>query len=259
MPFSVRAIDLARLNSATKYPSIPTFHALDPQTGAVLDDVRRAPGGEIIATEKVDGVNTRIILLPDGNYLIGSREELLHAKGDLIFNPALGIVAAVRAVADRLPAPAGGEVVVVYGEVFGGKVTSAAKQYTSRQEVGYRVFDAARFPDCESLLARPPEEIAAWREAGGQQFLDEDDLLAFAESHELKPTPRIARFPAADLPRKVDAALTFLEEMVPTSRCRLDAGAGGDPEGLVIRSPDRAYIVKLRFEDYLRAKRKKKR
>jgi len=259
MPFSVRAVDLARLNSATKYPSIPTYHALDPQSGAVLDDVRRAAGGEVIATEKVDGANARIVLLPDGTYLIGSREEFLHARGDLVFNPALGIVAAVRPVADRLPTPAGDEIVVVYGEVYGGKVTAAAGQYTSRREVGYRVFDVARLPAAGGLLARPPEEVAAWREAGGQPFLGEDDLQAFAAEHRLALTPRVARFPAADLPRKVDAALTFLEELLPTSRCRLDAGAGGDPEGLVVRSPDRAYVVKLRFEDYLRAKRKKKR
>ena len=258
MPLSVRAVDLARLNSATKYPGIPTYHALDPQTGAVLDDVRRA-AGEVIATEKVDGANCRIALLPDGTYLIGGREEWRHAKGDLVFNPALGIVAAVRPTAELLPTPAGDEVVVVYGEVYGGKVTAAAKQYTSRKEVGYRVFDVARFSDAPALLARPAEEIAAWREAGGQRFLPEDDLQAFAAEHQLKLAPRVARFPAADLPRKVDATRTFLEEMLPTSRCRLDAGAGGDPEGLVVRSPDRSYVVKLRFEDYLRARRKKKR
>ncbi len=32
-------------------------------------------------------------MLPDASYLLGSREELLCAQGDLIGNPALGIVA----------------------------------------------------------------------------------------------------------------------------------------------------------------------
>ncbi|WP_458689940.1 hypothetical protein [Nocardia tengchongensis] len=40
--------------------------------------------------------------LPDGSWLLGSREELLCAKGDLIGNPAQGIVAALREFADGL-------------------------------------------------------------------------------------------------------------------------------------------------------------
>jgi hypothetical protein len=31
--FSVRTADLRALNSLTKYPSIPTYHALDPRNG----------------------------------------------------------------------------------------------------------------------------------------------------------------------------------------------------------------------------------
>ena len=31
--------------------------------------------GEIILTEKVDGTNSRIVLLPDGNFVLGSTEE----------------------------------------------------------------------------------------------------------------------------------------------------------------------------------------
>jgi len=54
----------------------------------------------VLVTEKVDGCNGRIIILPDG-YLIGSREELLHASGDLIFNSDCGIVETLRPVADK--------------------------------------------------------------------------------------------------------------------------------------------------------------
>jgi hypothetical protein len=259
LQFSVRAVDLTRLNTLTKYPSISTYHPLDPQTGAVLDEARRPPPGEVVATEKVDGTNSRIVLLPDGSYLLGSREEFLYAQGDLISNPAQGIVAAVRPVADGLPPADGGAIVVVYGEVYGGKVTAASIQYTSKREVGYRVFDVARIENHAELLALPIEELSAWREAGGQTFLPEDDLQAFADRTGLKLTPRVARFPGRDLPTKPDVVLTFLEELIPTSRCRLDAGAEGEPEGLVVRTADRGWVIKLRFEDYRKAKRRKRR
>ncbi len=257
MPFLLRAADLARLSTMTKYPSIPTYHPLDPTNGAVLDEARRPPPGEVVATEKVDGTNARVALLPDGSYLIGSREEWLYARGDLLANPALGIAEAVRPVAERLPTEPGA-VVVVYGEVYGGKVTAASRQYTSKREVGYRVFDVARVENFEELLEKPAEELATWREGGGQAFLPEDELQAFTEAHGLKLTPRVARFPGRDLPTKPDAVLTFLEELLPTSRARLDAGAGGEPEGLVVRTADRGWVVKLRVEDYQRAKRRRK-
>ncbi|WP_236142941.1 RNA ligase family protein [Nostoc sp. CMAA1605] len=99
--FSLRSCDLNKLNSLTKYPSIPTYHALG-EKGKLLEETVTFDG-EVILTEKVDGTNSRIILLPDGNYVLGSREELLFAKGDLIGNPALGIVNSLKGVADLLP------------------------------------------------------------------------------------------------------------------------------------------------------------
>lgn len=101
--FSVRSCDLSKLNSMTKYPSIPTYHTLG-EKGALLEETVPFEG-EIVLTEKVDGTNSRIILLPDGTFILGSREELLFAKGDLIGNPALGIVEALKAVASTLPQP----------------------------------------------------------------------------------------------------------------------------------------------------------
>ncbi|WP_197999772.1 RNA ligase family protein [Gimesia chilikensis] len=130
---STRELDLTKLNSATKYPSIPTYHALG-ERGALLAETVDFNGEPLIATEKVDGTNSRIILMPNGCYLIGSREELLHARGDLIHNPALGIVETLKPTADRIvetvstPADV---ITVVYLETYGGKTTAAAKQYTS--------------------------------------------------------------------------------------------------------------------------------
>src|SRR3954470_23466594 len=72
--FDVRTVDLRTVNSVTKYPSIPTYHELDPRNGGLLDTCVSFDG-TVIGTEKVDGTNSRIILLPDGAWLLGSREE----------------------------------------------------------------------------------------------------------------------------------------------------------------------------------------
>jgi hypothetical protein len=176
--FDVRAVDLGALNSMTKYPSIPTYHTLDPKNGGLIEGETIAFPGTVLGTEKVDGTNARIISLPDGNFLLGSREELLYAKGDLIGNPALGIVAALREVADGL-APVEGDVVRVHFlEVYGGKVTAASKQYTGTKAVGFRLFDVAVIDDYRAVLAKDAAAVSAWRDAGGQPWLDEDALTA---------------------------------------------------------------------------------
>jgi hypothetical protein len=257
VPFDVRSADLTKLNSLTKYPSIPTYHTLDPRNGALGEEALPFEGA-VLGTEKVDGTNARVICLPDGSYLLGSREELLYARGDLIGNPAQGIVEALQAQAERLCATVEAAVVVYYFEVYGGKVTSSSKQYTGEQRVGFRLFDVVRIPDYESHLARLPQEIAAWREAGGQPFVDEAALREIADRQEVALTPRILEIAAADLPRTVEAALAFLREALPQTQCALDDQAGRRGEGLVIRTMDRSRIAKLRFEDYERTLRKRR-
>ena len=243
-------LDLRKLNSATKYPSIPTYHALG-ERGSLLDECVSLAGRELIATEKIDGTNSRIIIMPDGCFLIGSREELLHAKGDLVHNPALGIVETLRAVADRVSSAVRtpeDTITTIYLETYGGKTTAAAKQYTSSREFGYRMFDVSRVP--LETLAKDLEAISTWREGGAQQFLNEIELAEFAKSSHLELTPRIA---AVDtLPTAIAETYEWLRTMITTTRAALDDAAGGRPEGLVVRTFDRSTIVKIRFEDYER-------
>jgi hypothetical protein len=259
MSFDLRSADLGKLNSLTKYPSILTYHRLDASNGGLLEEPTIFQG-TVLATEKIDGTNARIILTPDGSYLLGSREELLYARGDLIGNPALGIVEALKPVAERVRAaltPAD-EVVVLYGEVFGGKVTAASKQYTAERRVGFRLFDAARLGDYAGLLARPAAEIAAWREGGGQRFCAEPELLELATALGLELTPRLFMIDAEDLPLAVADMAAWLKQRLPQTLCRLDEAGGGQPEGIVVRTLDRAQIAKLRFEDYERTLRRRK-
>lgn len=240
----VRLADLGRLHARTAYPLIPSFHPPDPDTGD-LGPVMPKPAGDVIATELLDGVTCRVALFADGSYLIGNPQRWLYASGDVIGDAAQGMVNAVRPLADRLSATASVEpetVLVIYGELFGGK-TPAAARYTGRKEVGYRTTDVAR---------------VALHDDMEMTFLHEKELTAFAAEHSLSLVPRVARFPARDLPNKPDGVLTLLEEVLPSSRCRLDADADGDPAGLIVRSPDRSWIAGLRFDDYRRAKKRRK-
>ena len=44
MKFNVRTVDLAKLNSLTKYPSILTYHTLDPKNGGLMEEVTAFTG-----------------------------------------------------------------------------------------------------------------------------------------------------------------------------------------------------------------------
>jgi hypothetical protein len=253
MDFDLRTANLEAINTATKYPAIPTYHRLG-ERGALTDAVTVFPG-PVIGTEKVDGTNSRVIVLPGGSWLLGSREELLYAEGDLIGNPALGIVAALRDLAGTLPVE--DAVRVYYLEVFGGRITAASKQYTGARAVGYRLFDVVELRDYRELLARPVPELSAWRESGGQAFLAEPELAAAAARAGLELTPRLFTVDATELPAGLAATREFLADRLPATRCGLDGGAAGRPEGVVLRTPDRAVIAKARFEDYERTLRRR--
>ncbi len=255
--FDVRTADLRALNSLTKYPSIPTYHELDPRNGG-LTEQPVAFTGPVVATEKVDGTNSRIILLPGGGYLLGSREELLYYRGDLISNPSQGIVEHLRPLADTLADHAGDDSVrVYYLELYGGKIGAHAKQYSTRGTVGLRLFDVATVPDLTAKLAWAPERIAAWRDGQGQTFAAEDELGAAAGAAGVVLTPRLGTLDASALPREVEKMSVFLTEQLPATRVALDESGQGRAEGIVLRSPDRSVIAKARFQDYERTLRRR--
>jgi hypothetical protein len=207
---------------------------------------------EVVVTEKINGTNVRLILVPGApGWLIGSRSELLTARGDLVANPALGIVSEVRDTAEALlPLAEAGRVTVVYGEVFGGKVTAASAQYTSTRAVGFRVFDVGSF-DVERLDS-PRADISAWRDRGGQDFLTTSELDAAAVTYGLPLVPRVT---AQAPPTDVRATSAWLNNVLGRSQAVLDEAALGHAEGVVVRSPDRSQIAKIRVEDYRRTLR----
>ena len=263
--------DLSRLNSATKYPSIPTYHALGEKGRLTSDlNVIFEPSEDVVVTEKVDGTNARIVLYGCRDWFVGSREHLLFAKGDRIRNPAQQIAEALAPLLDMPFGEAGRDgtgfdptpaefdgALVFYGEVYGGKVTAASKQYGA-ETLGFRLFDVARLSArlLESLSDESPEAISSWREDRGPEWADERELRRFVDAAAgtgaerfFTLTPRIA----ADSPPTDHAGVhDWLSRTLPASLAKLDAAAPGSPEGVVVRTSDRRKIAKIRFQDYRR-------
>lgn len=261
---TLRALAPAKLNCMTKYPSIPTYHTLNPSDGS-LSEPTIPFKGPVLGTEKIDGCNARIIKLPDGSYVLGSRDELLHASGDYLANPAHGLVEALLPLASaewetvHTHNRGGSALVVFYGELYGGhKLTPASVNYTSHKHVGFRVFDIAVIDDVWDMAHWEIDRIAAWRDADGQQFLPEHCLTEFSDESGIELTPRLLTLDDAEqLPRTVDDAHEWLLEYASTTRVALDADARHRAEGIVLRSPDRSSIAKLRFQNYNRTRQLK--
>lgn len=250
----VRRERLAFINSVTKYPSIPCYHPMG-ERGIMADAPLSPPAGvPLKATEKIDGCNARIILL-NGCYLIGSREELLTHSGDVVHNPSQGIVEALRDTADRLLMSfQGPQIQVIYGEVYGGKVGANAKNYGGA--VGFRVFDILTLSEktISELDRKSPSEIAAWRDGGGQRFMEDSDLEELCEMLRLPMVPEGDTL--AGLPTSQADTLDWLRGYSGLTQAATD-GQSGPAEGIVVRTEDRSWIVKIRREDYEKAARRK--
>lgn len=249
-------MDIARLNSATKYPSIMTYHELDG--GRLrenrLDFAQVDDEEDVVWTEKVDGTNGRIVMLPDGDYFIGKREELIYAKGDRIIRDRdLGIVQTLKPLAEKLTAmPIAGYIHTYFLEVYGGAVGPASRQYTEdRNLFGARLFDVAvANPD---ILDRPIDQISSWREHGGQVWQVEEKLQFLAKWSSTPLTPRLGTVKGEGLPKTLEGTHEWLTSALPSTQVALSEGARGQGEGIVLRTKDRSLIAKARFLDYEKA------
>ncbi|MDD5651053.1 MAG: RNA ligase family protein [Candidatus Nanoarchaeia archaeon] len=258
---NMRAFDLKKINSATKYPSILTYHALGDR-GCLKEEVlvHFSTDDEVFLSEKIDGTNARIILFPKGMYLIGSREELLYGFGDWIHNTTLDIVDTIKAVADNARRIYWDQleqaVFVLFGEVYGGKA-GTAKNYTKTGKLGFRLFDVmmTTAKEFEDLLDLPVDKIAAWRDNGGQNFACVRTIASVAADIGCLTVPSII---GTCPPQSVQETYDWLKNILPgTTNALLENDALGKPEGVVIRTEQRSKIAKIRFEDYERTLRKK--
>jgi len=235
------------LNSATKYPSIPTYHTLGERGRLTEDHNVDWAGATREYTEKIDGTNSRIIFF-GRDYVIGSREELLYAQGDRIINPTQQIVETLKqyeGVWNSLYGLRATNIVgsfdfltVVYGESFGGKIGKAAKGYG---DLKFRIFDVQTVP-LSIVLENPVDKIALWREN------EPHDWLTRAEIQESVPKCDDSYFvpllDAPPIPESVEDVWEWLQ------RFKQSGVANCRNEGVVIRSADHKLAAKVRFEDY---------
>lgn len=253
---------LGTLNSLTKYPSIETYHPLGAK--GILHEPAMQFTGEVEITEKVDGTNARLIVLPDGMVIVGSREELLWATGDLIHNPAQGIVETLQstgvAAGARAQLGTSDRIRVIYGEVYGDGIGPAGKRYSAGRAGlrGFRIFDVASVP--VEPLVWSKEEAAAWRERGGQRYELPEVVKATADLLGVQRVPRVGLADAQELPNTVTETSYWLRNFVPYSRVALalKEGESVHAEGVVLRGWDASGVrrlAKVRYEDYERTLR----
>ena len=256
-------LTLSQINSATKYPSIETFHKLG-ERGMLTEELnfKVPPKSDLILTEKIDGTNTRIVFFLNGDkvdYFIGSREELVYAKGDRIFRDNniawLSSKLTERSVDTmkwHFDATAI-SFVTVYGELYGNKITKGSKNYTSDNSLGFRLFDVGiiTVSQEDEISHMTESEISSWRNKFGPEWVEYENLDGFAMDLYVDRVPEIENdFITRDLNGISTDDMYKMMSKFCTSRATLDSNALSKPEGIVLRNNDRSFIAKARFEDY---------
>jgi hypothetical protein len=241
-----------KINTFTKYPSILTLHRIGEKGRLTNELTTTIDGVKLYGTEKIDGTNVRIICYGD-EYLVGSREFILHHSNDIYFDPAQGIVDGLKTL--RIPIPKTDDFTVIYGEFYGGKTTTHSKWY-GQDKIGFRVFDVSRYDYLDVLEFSIPE-ISRWREREtpygmfyGQPFLTRTEIENTLPDLDLVP---VVDFDLGDMTHKT--ILENLRKYIPTTNVPLSDNALMKAEGLVLRNENRNVIVKVRYEDYERTVR----
>ncbi len=246
-----------KINTLTKYPSILTLHKFG-ERGRFTDEITTNIEGEtMFASEKIDGTNVRIICY--GNeFLVGSRNNILHYSKDFYWDETMGIVN--QFYEKKLPTLQTDKLTIIFGELFGGKVTANSKDY-GKEEHGFRVFDLAIIEDL-NILEEPNTAISNWRESSlnssidetlkyGQGFVDLDKL----KSYNFDLVPQI-EFKIENFEHQT--VLDSLETYISKTNVALTETARGGAEGVILRNHNRTKIVKLRFDDYRRTLKPRK-
>jgi hypothetical protein len=250
-----------KLNTFTKYPSILTLHNLGDR-GVLLDTFTTPIHGEkMFATEKIDGTNVRILIMGD-EHIIGSRDNLLHYKGELFYGMDIGIVDYLKQLFNDdfgMYFSKDFPLCVLYGELYGGRVHPQSKQYGT-DKVGFRLFDVVKYSQSDMMMLDfKREEISRWREREtpeglvyGQNFLPTKQAREELAEYDFVPE---VPFDLGNMSH--ETIYTNMLKAIPETLVALTDESLKKPEGLVLRNENRTKIVKVRFEDYEKILKKK--
>jgi hypothetical protein len=97
--------------------------------------------------------------------------------------------------------------------------------------------------------------ISSWREHGGQPFVHVNKLAEFCDEYDLTIVPYLEVIPGNEIPLTLQEVWDWMQKF-QKSIAKIDPGAVGMSEGVVVRYGDRSLIRKIRFEDYERTKRR---
>lgn len=193
------------------------------------------------------------------DFLIGSRENLLHCEGDIIINTTLDIVETLlsQGVTNKCVetqkfmniVDPEKHIVIFYGEVYGGKIGSH-KQYSLLGLRSFRMFDInlIHADTAISLMKKDLKDVSSWRDNTPQLFLCVKDFFDLSKKANLESVPEIK---IDSLPESIEDTHELLRNLANVSLCGLDF-LKGKPEGIVVRNNDRTKITKIRYEDYER-------
>lgn len=260
-------MNLKAINSAFKYPSIETYHK-HGERGRLTEELNGpTPDEPLRVFEKIDGVNARIILPAGGfDWLIGSREELLTAAGDRVWPTTKSMEGAiletllprVRNIAAEHKGALAKNWVCIYGEVFGHKWTPKWKDYGDGIP-GFRVFDIAVLtPQKVGIFDCRPEDIAMWRDQGKQPFAPAAEFYQLIQDYRLVDAEWICNVEKGALPTSIELTKDWLSNIFTKNGHGTEA-VEGMWEGAVVRTDDRSWIRKIRFEDYERTMKARER
>jgi RNA ligase-like protein len=248
---------LAKLDTATKYPSIETYHKLG-ERGRLLEERNHDwPEHEpVYVTEKIDGVNGRLIFLPGRNapWIAGTRDQLVAASSDVVWNKDQGVAEAL--LGPNAPKPwtlstylDDGYVFVMYFEVYGHKPTPHWNEYSpDGKEPLIRLFDAQFFQQDWLGYFKSVEDVARSRDSDGGIWFVEDRLEALAGRMGVQCVPNLWTGTTTDLPHDVAGMDRFMYSFGRDTRAGINGG--GRSEGIVIRTRGRRTIAKARRQSY---------
>lgn len=254
---------IEKLNTMTKYPSILTYHELN--RGGVRDVLTKPeemPGDDelIIISEKVDGTNYRIVTTCDDWY-IGSRDRFTAAYGDRLCTDELAKTVFGTAANLSGEIDTWGNLTVVYGEVYGWKIQKPRYNKGDDRTREFAVFDIWQMPldQAREILEKPIDEIVAWREGNQQPWFRYERLNDAVDVLVAEEVPLWTTITAGRLPKGAKETQEWLQKFknsMATFVVNQPHDMYGKAEGIVIRTADRSWIRKLRFEDYAKGERK---